>query len=367
MSIPTNNLYNFVTQALENKYLIKYFHPWGHKDFVNIVDNEEDNRPTYNYTDMPVLICHDQEPLDFELYNDINFNKQIDGFINSERNSPPGYIDRYKSLKKAIDNGRKNLNLRWADPANKTEYWTLLHSELNSPQVIQYESTGLFKCAYWWAHAPIAIDWYRFAQYDNRLKRQTENIKANFLVYARATTGKRAYRKIFLNHLAHIDSIQLGSIRAPNIGLYKNNSDTIDSESSATYDAYDFAHTNCSIILETVYDQRIHLTEKTLRPLACGHPFMILSGPGALDTIREYGFKTFQPYINESYDQEQGPMKRMDMVLKEMSRINNASEKYQQWIWDGCAKIAEYNKKLFFDDKFIWRVKTELRRTVRTV
>ena len=149
--------------------------------------------------------------------------------------------------------------------------------------------------------------------------------------------------------------------------MYENNSDTIDSESSAVYDAYDFAHTNCSIILETVYDQRIHLTEKTLRPIACGHPFMILNGPGALEIIRSYGFKTFQPYINESYDKELGPMKRMDMVLKEMRRINNASEKYQQWIWNGCAEIAEYNKKLFFDDKFIWRVKTELRRTVRTV
>jgi hypothetical protein len=60
-------------------------------------------------------------------------------------------------------------------------------------------------------------------------------------------------------------------------------------------------------------------------------------------------------------------MKRMDMVLKEMRRINNSSAKYQQWIWDGCQQIADYNKSLFFDDKFIWRVKTELRKTVRTV
>jgi hypothetical protein len=55
----------------------------------------------------------------------------------------------------------------------------------------------------------------------------------------------------------------------------------------------------------------------------------------------------------------------MKMVIAEMNRINSSSKKYQQWIWNGCNEIAEYNKRLFFDDKFLWRVKTELRRTVR--
>ena len=94
---------------------------------------------------------------------------------------------------------------------------------------------------------------------------------------------------------------------------------------------------------------------------------MLLNGAGALEKVREYGFQTFQPYIDESYDKEKDPVKRMDMVLREMRRINGTSEKYQKWIWKGCAKIAEYNKQLFFNDKFIWRVKTELRRNVNTI
>ena len=366
MSVPTNNLYNFVTQALENKFLIKYFYPWGHKRCINIVDNEEDQRPNMSYTDMPVLICHDQEPLDFDLYSDQQFQTQLSQLLDDKLHQFPGYKGRYQSLKRSLDKGVTNLNLRWSYPESKAKYWILLHSELNSPEVAKYEATGLFKCAYWWAHAPIAIDWYRFARYDNRLQRQSQDIKANFLVYARGTTGKRAYRNLFLEQIKYLKNVQLGSIKTQGGGLYKNKSDTIDSESSATYDAYDFAHTNCSIVLETVYD-RIHLTEKTLRPLACGHPFLLLNGAGALEKIREYGFETFQPYINESYDKEPDPVKRMDMVLTEMNRINSSSEKYQRWIWDGCQQIADYNKRLFFDDKFIWRVKTELRKTVRTV
>jgi len=351
MSVPTNNLYNFVTQALENKFLVKYFYPWGQKDFKNIVDNYEDLRPSeVNYLEMPVVLCHDQEPLDFDLYNDEVFQKQLPDVKHN-----PVIKDE---VELAIENGDKNLNLRWIDPLNKSNYWVLLHSELNSPQVIQYESTGLFKCAYWWSHALIALDWYRFARYDNRLTDKSQPIKANFLVYARGTTGKRAYRKIFLEHLQHINSVQLGSIDPTAV---------VTSDSSATYNPQDFAQTRCSIVLETVYDQRIHLTEKTLRPIACGHPFLILNGPGALETIRSYGFKTFQPYINESYDSEQDPGKRMNKVLAEMRRITNSSEKYQKFIWDGCAEIAAYNKQLFFDDKFIWRVKTELRRNVHTI
>ena len=344
MSIPTNNLYNFVAQALENKYLIKYFHPWGEKGFGNIVANSEDKQPNAFVDclqDQPTVICHDQEPLDFDMYSDEQLEKQV-------------HTMNPQIFKEWNKGSWKNLNLRWDIGNNCTDFWILLHSELDSPELIKYEDTGLFKCAYWWAHAPIAIDWYRFARYDLRLLKQSKDIKANFLVYARGITGKRTYRKKFLEAMPHVKSVQVGSFKQ-----YE-----ITGDSSATYDAYDFAHTNCSVVLETVYD-RIHLTEKTLRSIACGHPFLLLNGAGALEKVREYGFKTFQPFINESYDKEPNPDKRMQMVVDEMHRINGASTKYQRWIWDGCQEIADYNKKLFFNDKFMWRVKTELRRNVR--
>ena len=192
MSVPTNNLYNFVAQALENKFLVKYFYPWGEKAFQNIVDNEEDSRPPVKYSEVPVVLCHDQEPLDFNLYNDDCLLEQLD------------HISEKKNISKHFNNF-KNLNLRWIHPNHKANHWVLLHSELNSPQVTQYESTGLFKCAYWWSHAVIALDWYRFARYDNRLVDKSQPIKANFLVYAKGTTGKRTYRKLFLEHLQHIN------------------------------------------------------------------------------------------------------------------------------------------------------------------
>ena len=340
MSIPTNNLYNFVAQALENKFLIKYFYPWGEKGFGNIVDNCEDKTPNNQYrniSSIPVVLCHDQEPLDFDLYSDAQVQ----------------LTDWGKQCKQW---GYTNLNLRWNNPTDCNQFWTLLHSERNSPDIDRYESTGSFLCAYWWSHALIARDWYRFALYDNRLVRQGQDIKANFLVYARGTTGKRAYRTQFIELLKQIPNVQLGSI----------DEQVVTSDTSAEYTPNDFTGTNCSLILETVID-RIHLTEKTLRPIACGHPFILYNGSGALETLRSYGFHTFHPYIDESYDKEINPTKRMHMILQEMNRINLSSKKHQEYIWKGCQEIASHNKSLFFNDKFLWHIKTELQKNVRTL
>ena len=59
MSVPTSNLYNFVTQALENKFRIKYFSPWGKKDFKNIIDNLEDGDPYVQPREQKIVLCHD--------------------------------------------------------------------------------------------------------------------------------------------------------------------------------------------------------------------------------------------------------------------------------------------------------------------
>jgi len=339
MSIPTTNLYNFIAQVLKNKYMVKYFYPWGQKEFQNIIVNHEDLCPLGK--DVPIILCHDQEPLDFDMYSDDMLNKEIACI--EKQNNIVNFRQKYK-----------NLNLRWVKPFSKLEKWILLHSELNSFQVHRYNNTGLFKCVYWWSHAVIARDWYRFAKYDQRLLESHIKV-ANWLVYARDTTGKRGYRKRFLDILKFISSVQLGSI---------NTDAVVTSDSSAEYNHEDHTKTNCSIVLETVFDNRIHLTEKTLRPIACGHPFMILSGPGTLEYLRTYGFKTFHPFIDESYDLETDSDKRMIMVLSEMDRINKLSQADQEHIWKACAVVARHNKELFFSDRFFNSITQELRSNV---
>ena len=41
--------------------------------------------------------------------------------------------------------------------------------------------------------------------------------------------------------------------------------------------------------------------------------------------LHDLGYKTFHPYINESYDMETNPAKRMSMILTEAERIARLS------------------------------------------
>jgi hypothetical protein len=127
---------------------------------------------------------------------------------------------------------------------------------------------------------------------------------------------------------------------------------------SADYDVNDITSTAVSIVLETVADgDKIHLTEKTLRPIACAHPFILMAGPGSLAYLRSYGFRTFSDFWNEDYDQEPNTLKRMEMITRSMSQIQHLS----QSDWIKINEIAEYNKQHFFSEKFINQIVDELK------
>jgi hypothetical protein len=367
MSIATHNLYDFIHQVLESKYWLIHFYPWGSRDLVNAIQHtsfvgangvnpdwrvwEEifpfdigaESYPVYQ----PVVFCHDQEPLNFDLYAD-NSQYVTPLFTHLKENG------RYHRV-------RPNSNLRHCFPESAQRRWVLLHSELNSPEVEKYNNHGGFACAYWWAHAIIAQDWFRFAKYDRSLQNQ-QPVDRLFLTYCRATTGSRTYRKSFLDMLKSNDILQHCRLTS------NSNSPAISPESSATYDSNDFTETRVSVVLETVCEnKRIHLTEKTIRPIACGHPFILVAGPGSLAYLRKYGFQTFSPFINESYDLEPDPTLRMQLIAKEMQRLSNLPSVELSNIVGQCKEIARYNQELFFSDGFTNQVIQELKDNVFSI
>jgi hypothetical protein len=234
----------------------------------------------------------------------------------------------------------------------------LLHSELNSSELKLYEDTGRFCGAYWWSHAVIARDWYRYAEHDLSLK-PANSSKKIFLSYCRDTTGSRQYRQDFLNLISHngiSDQCQTQSFDGVDYGA----------ESSAVYNSEDFNNTAISIVLETVFDGRIHLTEKILRPIACGHPFILAAGPGSLQLLRSYGFHTFHGYVNEEYDTITDHKERLGAIIKEMNRIASLPIIEQTALIETLRGIAAFNKQRFFSDEFFQQVVDELQRNVDT-
>ena len=76
-------------------------------------------------------------------------------------------------------------------------------------------------------------------------------------------------------------------------------------------------------------------TEKIFKPLANFQPFLFLSFPGALKELKRLGFKTFSPFIDESYDDELDEIKRFNLIYNEIARLCSMSkEDLHNWYWN---------------------------------
>jgi predicted CopG family antitoxin len=99
------------------------------------------------------------------------------------------------------------------------------------------------------------------------------------------------------------------------------------------------------------------LSEKTFKPIAKCHPFIIASVPRMLDKLRELGYKSFSPYIDESYDLETNDNLRLLKIVKELERISNMSDSEVEQFIHNVRPICEHNRNVLLDKKtFIHRL-----------
>jgi hypothetical protein len=143
--------------------------------------------------------------------------------------------------------------------------------------------------------------------------------------------------------------------------LSQLSSSTISSHSSASYDIEHYTQCAIDVVLETLFDDdRLYLTEKILRPIACGKPFILVSTHGSLEYLRSYGFKTFDTIINESYDTIVDPLKRLEAIVNVMTEIAKLSPGARQQQQTEMLKICQHNRRHFFSTEFADQIKNEL-------
>ena len=85
------------------------------------------------------------------------------------------------------------------------------------------------------------------------------------------------------------------------------------------------------------------ISEKTCKPILYHQPFIMISVPYFLDMLRELGFKTFHPYIDESYDTEMNDAKRMMMIAEQIERFSKYSRSELQEFLDLTRDICRHN------------------------
>ena len=113
---------------------------------------------------------------------------------------------------------------------------------------------------------------------------------------------------------------------------------------------------------ETIYfGRRLHITEKTFKAIALEMPFVLVAPAHSLEYMRGYGFKTFVGIFDESYDEEEDDVLRIEKVTRLLKDLNSLSIKERQQIHRACLPIVEYNFEHFYGKGFEDILWTELK------
>ena len=79
-----------------------------------------------------------------------------------------------------------------------------------------------------------------------------------------------------------------------------------------------------SLISDTIFFKRQgFISEKIFKPIMYLQPFLVVGPPYYLREIRNMGFKTFDGFIDERYDEELDDRIRLEKIVKEIIRISN--------------------------------------------
>jgi hypothetical protein len=93
------------------------------------------------------------------------------------------------------------------------------------------------------------------------------------------------------------------------------------------------------------YPSTFH-TEKTWKTIRAKHPFIITSVPNTLKGLRELGYKTFHPYIDESYDTIEDDETRVMAIMDEVERLcNMTDDETREWLAN-VQPICKFNYDL---------------------
>ena len=113
-------------------------------------------------------------------------------------------------------------------------------------------------------------------------------------------------------------------------------------------------------------DDTLFISEKTFKAIASRHPFIIFGNRGSLKALKEMGFKTFEDFWDESYD-DLPTWERFDSIIKLMHDINKVEDKLDMFRQmedilehnfytlmrmyyspsSGCQEVIDYYKEYF--------------------
>jgi hypothetical protein len=111
------------------------------------------------------------------------------------------------------------------------------------------------------------------------------------------------------------------------------------------YDLYKKSHIN--IVLETRLvhlNDGIFITEKTYRAISMSRPFILFAPNIGINVLKQLGYKTFEPFIDESYSRiDESLESKCQIIIKEIVRFSSMSDTEFYNVTQSLQEIAKYN------------------------
>lgn len=343
------NIYEYLKTIITDPRLL-YLYPFGstQPENIEILRNDIDPPPRRG----PLFIFFDQEPLNF------SYNQPFFDYVKANTQGP----------------------------------YVLVHTERDSDEAERIcNHYGFAKLEYFF-HIFASADWYRGHEYLPGITApEKRKITKSYITFNRLTSNERIYRSLFINELYKAGILDQGHVSfskdCPDGGRFdlnlragvenkKLDSGLID-EAIANINLLpelriDFADQDIPnqsmllsplkelmesfvfVVTETCYWQRkTHLTEKIFKPIVLRMPFVLVGCANNLAYLRDYGFKTFGDFWDESYDSIDDPINRMQAVTQVLEKICSMSADEQYKMLQSMQPVLDHNFKLFNDPEFI--------------
>ena len=112
-----------------------------------------------------------------------------------------------------------------------------------------------------------------------------------------------------------------------------------------------------NIVTETMWNKEsIFFTEKIHKPIYMCQPFILFGNPYSLKKLKEYGFKTFDKWWDESYDDELDLNNRLQKIVSLLEEIAT-------WDFDKCYSITNeieeiliHNYKVMMSNEEMYKI-----------
>lgn len=108
-----------------------------------------------------------------------------------------------------------------------------------------------------------------------------------------------------------------------------------------------YLDTYFSLVTETVFDYPYSFrTEKIWKPIAIGHPFIVVANSGYYRDLHQLGFKTFGHVIDESFDQIENNQDRLERIAQVVEDL--CQQDLAVFIKE-CYNVCKYNQQHLAD------------------